>query len=190
MPAKTTNALAIIEDMTDDERSDRFAALLAEMNTGKPQAATALLELCEAFPAFWKKIGGLEYSVEHGWLRLMAPGQTPANVFHRETITNELDRRRSAMRKDGDSPLEQLLINRVLSAWLQVMYADMRYSQDMAANGPIVQMEYQQKRLDRAQRQFLRAIQALATVRRLIGPVQVNIGQNQVNVVANGANHP
>jgi hypothetical protein len=49
-------------------------------------------------------------------------------------------------------------------------------------DGTFRQMEYAQKRVDRAQRQLLRAIQALATVRRLLRPTQVNIGQNQINV--------
>jgi hypothetical protein len=48
--------------------------------------------------------------------------------------------------------------------------------------GTFKEGEYHQKRLDRAQRQLLRAIQALATVRRLLRPTQVNIGQNQINV--------
>jgi hypothetical protein len=48
--------------------------------------------------------------------------------------------------------------------------------------GSFAEGEYHQKRLDRANRQLIRAIQALATVRRLLRPVQVNIGQNQINV--------
>jgi hypothetical protein len=38
-------------------------------------------------------------------------------------------------------------------------------------------------RAERPARQLLRAVQALATVRRLIAPTQVNIGRNQINVV-------
>ena len=113
-----------------------------------------------------------------------APGDAPGAVFNRESVTNELDRRRKAMRRDGDSPLERLLIDRLLSARLQAMYTDMRYAQFLAqGDGTFQRAEFHQKNAERAQRQFLRAVQALATVRRLIAPAQVNIGQNQINVV-------
>jgi hypothetical protein len=48
--------------------------------------------------------------------------------------------------------------------------------------GTFKEGEYHQKRVDRAQKQLLRATQALATVRRLLRPTQVNIGQNKINV--------
>jgi hypothetical protein len=42
--------------------------------------------------------------------------------------------------------------------------------------------EYYAKRCEQAQRQLLKAIESLTRVRRLLTPVQVNIGQNQINV--------
>ncbi len=184
MSAKNGKALVAVEDLTDAERDERFSVLLSEMNQGKPRAASEMLALCQAFPDYWKRIGGLEYSAEHAWLRLMAPGDAPGAQFNREHITKELDGRRKALRRDGDSPLEQLLIDRLLSAWLQAMYTDMRYAHFLGQNeGTFKQGEYHQKNAERAARQLLRAVQALATVRRLIAPTQVNIGQNQINVV-------
>ena len=183
MSAKNGKALVAVEDMTVAERDERFSNLLGEMNAGKPAAASEMLALCRAFPDYWKRVGGLEYSAEASWLRLMAPGDVPREVFTRESITDELDRRRRAMRNDGDSPLERLLIDRLLAAWLQALYTDIRYAQFLSQNaGTIKECEYLQKRAERAHRQFLRAVQALATVRRLIAPAQVNIGQNQINV--------
>jgi hypothetical protein len=43
--------------------------------------------------------------------------------------------------------------------------------------------EYHQKRVDACQRRYLRAVETLARVRRLgVSPVQVNIGDKQVNI--------
>ena len=86
------------------------------------------------------------------------------------------------MHADGSSQLETLLINRILSAWMHVMYADAAYAQMLQRGGSFAEGEYHQKRLERANRQLLRAIQSLATVRRLLRPTQVNIGQNQINM--------
>ena len=51
--------------------------------------------------------------------------------------------------------------------------------------------EFYQRRIDRAQKRFLSAIKALALVRRLQLPaVQVNIGEKQMNIVAQGRQLP
>jgi hypothetical protein len=62
-------------------------------------------------------------------------------------------------------------------------FAELKYTQALAEPGSTVErLEFNQKRVDRAQRQLLRATQALATVRRLVGPTQVNVAMNQVNI--------
>ena len=42
--------------------------------------------------------------------------------------------------------------------------------------------EYYSKRCEQTNRQLLKAIESLARVRRLLTPMQINIGQNQINV--------
>ena len=152
------------------------------MNAGDEHAARELHEYCRAVPALWDRLGGLEYNALESWKNLLSPSASNSATFTRDHIDAELGKRRRQLRADGDSQLENLLINRILSAWLQVMYADAMYAQMQQRDGTFRQMEYAQKRLERANRQLIRAIQALATVRRLLRPVQVNIGQNQINV--------
>jgi hypothetical protein len=130
-------------------------------------------------------IQGLEQDAIDSWQQLLAPGthgDTQKAEWKRAHIDEQLRRRRKALRADGESPLEELLISRILSAWLMTMEADQAYTVFVRRGGTFREGEYHQKRVDRAQRQLLRAIQALATVRRLLTPMQVNIGQNQINV--------
>ena len=82
------------------------------------------------------------------------------------------------------TPLERLLVERVVACWLQVQDADVRYAQ--AKNPSFALGDYLQRRMDRAHKRFLTAARTLALVRRLALPVlvqQVNVAaQQQVNV--------
>src|SRR5829696_4011039 len=174
-----TKALAVPDTLHEDALIAQLTALGAAANRNDAKAKE-LLAFCRAHPEAWTKLQNLEQDAIDGWLALLAPGtydDTEKAEWKRAHIAEQLQRRRTAIRGDGDSQLENLLINRILSAWLQVMYADARYAQMQQRDGTFRQMEYAQKRLERANRQLIRAIQALATVRRLLQSVQVNIGQ-------------
>ena len=179
MPAKSARKALVT---TNPEIEARFWELIPAANAGDERAARELHECCRAVPALWEQLGGLEYNALESWKKLIAPGATHRDAFTRESIEADLSRRRKALHAAGDSHLETLLINRILSAWLQVTYADAAYAQMVQRGGTFKEGEYHQKRLERANRQLIRAIQALATVRRLLRPTQVNIGQNQVNI--------
>lgn len=82
----------------------------------------------------------------------------------------------------GASPLEKLLVERIISCWLALTYYELLYTQQMA-DISIQQSMSAQKRIDGAHRRYLDSIKALATVRKLQLPnVQVNIGEKQVNI--------
>ncbi len=85
------------------------------------------------------------------------------------------------------SPLERLLVDRIAACWLQVHYADALYAQRMGEVS-VGWGDYLQRRQDRAHRRYLASIRALAQVRRLLSPpVQINVGQNQVNLAGPSA---
>ncbi|MBY0457243.1 MAG: hypothetical protein K2V38_07895 [Gemmataceae bacterium] len=67
--------------------------------------------------------------------------------------------------------------------------ADVRAAQGQK-NMTFRQGDFNQRRMDAANRRFLAAVKTLATVRRLAVPVfQVNIAKKQVNVVAPATPH-
>jgi hypothetical protein len=81
------------------------------------------------------------------------------------------------------SPLERLLVERIVACQLQVQFADQQGAAFERAGGRLAQGESWQKQQERAQRRYLAAMRSPAQVRRLLIPaVQVNIGEHQVNV--------
>jgi hypothetical protein len=92
---------------------------------------------------------------------------------------------RSELAGPSPTPLGRLLVDRIVTCWLQISDADVRAAQakDLSPSWA----EFYQRRMDRAHRRYLSAIKTLATVRRLVLPVlvgQVNIAGKQVNVAA------
>lgn len=75
------------------------------------------------------------------------------------------------------TPLERLLVRNVLSTMGHLKNVERHHALTMS--GSIQLLDFWQRRLERAQRMHLRAIEALARVRRLQIPalVQVNIDQ-------------
>jgi hypothetical protein len=119
----------------------------------------------------------------------------------REILAGEVKAKRAELRAEcrGGTPsaLEGLLIERVLACWLHLSYYERAHCRAMADRTrglSIVQAEFQQKRIESAQRRYLSAVKALAQVRRLQLPAvqvalpgatqigQVNVGEKQINV--------
>lgn len=88
------------------------------------------------------------------------------------------------------TPLERLLVDRIVLCWLHLHYAENIYVQSMHEL-TITQATFHQRRLSLAQSRYLAAIRTLAQVRRLQVPaVQVNIAEQQLNVAAITSAHP
>ena len=91
----------------------------------------------------------------------------------REGILAKLEMLRTELAGPRPTPIERLLVERVVACWLQVYHADAIAAQ--AENVAPVMGDYNQRRQDRAHRRFLSAIRALATVRRLALPTLVAV---------------
>jgi hypothetical protein len=90
------------------------------------------------------------------------------NLLLRESLTRKLEELRAELGGPSPSPLERLLVARVLACWLQVHYADTAYAQLKAASP--AQHAAALKRQNAAQQRYLQAVKALATVRKLLRP--------------------
>ena len=67
------------------------------------------------------------------------------------------------------SRLERLLVERIVSCWLQTNYADSAYAQLPKGANP-AQHTAALQRQNSAQQRYLQAVKALATVRKLLRP--------------------
>ena len=82
------------------------------------------------------------------------------------------------------TPLEALLVDRIVVCWMHLHYAETIYVQNMQ-DYSLTQAAFHQHRITTAHNRYLSAIRALAQVRRLQVPtVQVNIAREQLNVAA------
>ena len=121
--------------------------------------------------------GDLSYQAELALVREASGG----DILRRECQGRFVAGLRQDLSLDGDSPLERLLIDRVVLSYLHLHVIEASSTDGMGVG----MVEAHQKRIDRAQRRYLAAVKSLAQIRRLLRPsVQVNIAEKQINVVS------
>jgi hypothetical protein len=98
--------------------------------------------------------------------------------FTKELIEKELSHIRAELLGPAPTMIERLLVERVAIGWLAVQADEYR----LAACQPEYRT-YWQRQVDHASQRFFSAMRLLTAVRRIPRPaVQVNIGEQQVNV--------
>ena len=159
-------------------RTTSLQALFGRANEGDPAALAGLREAFDADPALWEQMGDIARQAESALVALMV---------RKNTVVGEAYRRKvEALKRElaGPNPtvVERMLAERAALCWLFAHYADAVYVQH-AEQLSLTPGEFFQRQQDRAHRRYVSSIRTLVHVRRLLAPaVQVNIGQNQVNV--------
>jgi len=160
-----------------DAEDDDFRRLLGPAQEGDAKALAKLRPLLDKAEV-WDSLGNLARHVEEAWLNAI----TNSNKLVREGYQRRAAELRRELLAAGDSPLERVLIDRVVVTWLQASHADATYASLLTGDGHTwAEGKYRQDRQDRAHARHLKAVKALATVRRLLVPaVQVNIAKQQI----------
>jgi len=92
------------------------------------------------------------------------------------SVERQAENLRHALCELHVSPLERLMVDRVICCWIAANHAD-RESADWPGNRLDDKV---QKFVDRCHKRFSMACKDLATVHKLLGPsVQINVAQNQ-----------
>jgi hypothetical protein len=125
-----------------------------------------LRRLLDQNPRLWQCHGDLAQQAEEAWLRLAA-GQ---DLFLHESLCRKLRDLREELAGPDPSPLEKLLVGRVVACWLQVYYADAVYAQTKDPTVPPATLRELQWRQEAAERRFQAAVKQLAVVRKLLRP--------------------
>jgi hypothetical protein len=103
------------------------------------------------------------------------------NLCFNEAMIRKTENLRKELAGPSPTPLERLLVERIVTCWLHLHIVQIRFVQNTSLSLP--QADYHQRELDHCHRRYLSAIKTLATVRKLALPVlQVNIAKKQVNV--------
>ena len=120
-------------------------------------------QVLDEHPELWRTYGNLSGQAQASWIDM---------IGGRDLLLTEWIRRYSeAMQVElvgpNPSPLEKLLVQRVISCWLQMEWCDAMEAQ--RAYGQNIKLaEFQMKRAAQAHRDYLTAMKMLATVRNLL----------------------
>ena len=122
-----------------------------------------LRKVLDEHPDLVNHYGSLTLQVQESWLQLIAG----KDLLLAETMRRHLDTMRTELAGPRPSPLDRLLVDRILACHVQVLYADAMETTDPTAENMRV-ARYRMDRRNQAHRQFLSAVKMLATVRNLV----------------------
>lgn len=167
----------VAPDQTSLMSHDELLALTDRAQKGDKTALPALQELLKA-PALVDALGGDLAKQAQLTLINRFSGQ---NLLLKESLTRKVALLREELVGPNPTPLERLLVERIVACWLHLHHLEMIYAGKESMNLELG--SYYQRSMSSAQKRYLAAIKTLAVVRKLAVPVlQVNIAKKQVNV--------
>jgi hypothetical protein len=137
---------------------DEFEHLAARAAAGSEEALDEFRKVLRANPQVYRILGDLSQHARRCLIDLIAGGSLVA----RETALQRAEEVRQDLLAEGDSPLERLAVDQVVTTWLDSNLQQIGLSQDHRKE--TLRLRWEQ-RLDRAQRRHLAALTALAEVR-------------------------
>jgi hypothetical protein len=140
--------------------------VIAAANAGDMSALPDLRRALTDHPDLVDRLGDLAAHVEQGLIALAA-GPSLAGS---EAITAHLAKMRAELGEASASPLEKLLVRRVVLCWLAAHQADLERLELAHGHAAEALRAAAEKRANRAHARFLSASKALATVRKLLRP--------------------
>ncbi len=148
-----------------DEHEELQALLAATDKTNPtPQALQALRKFLATHPGSCRAVGDLALQVREQILDNALPkaaGVIMSVKAHMEKLSDELG-------YDDASAIEQMVIETILLSWLRLYVCENRYEMTMQQNLTIVQGNYWERKLSSHQARYLRSIEPLARVKRLV----------------------
>jgi hypothetical protein len=160
---------------------DRLIALMRRCDSDKAtekDLADLRAALAEV-PDLWRITGDLAQVAQNQILDRLESGT------YRESVKCSLMIRRLELAGEDAPLVERLLAEQVVTSWLQLYLTQINYSSAFHGSVSAPVADFWERRLSAVQSRYLRAIETLARVRRLLRPhaMQVNIGAQQVNVM-------
>ena len=144
--------------------------LLERADSGDESAVPEIRGLLDGMPELVQPFGGdLAQNAERALVRAISGKR----ICEREAIHKKMSQLCLELGGSNPSPLERLLVERIVLCWLHAYHADCKCA---GAKGITLEHgDYLQRQQDGAQRRFLAAIKCLATVRRLLSPIKLDV---------------
>ena len=154
-------------DRSDDSTLtdlDHLRAVLERAEQGDDKALPELRKALDAHPSIWERYGDLARQARDAWLGHVAGD----NLLLRESLDRKLTAFELELGLAQSSPLERLVIGRIVTCWLMAEYADLVCARSLEESEPARRLA--QKHQQAAHRRLLTSISQLAFVRRLLHP--------------------
>ena len=148
-----------------DEILEQLRQLVERAEQGDASVMGELRVALDANPWVWERYGDLAQQSQGAWLQLVAG----KNLLLLESAQRKAEQLRVELAGPAPSPVERLLVERIVSCWLQTNYADSAYAQLPKGANP-AQHTAALQRQNSAQQRYLQAVKSLATVRKLLRP--------------------
>src|ERR1700683_664465 len=148
------------------ELTQEMTKLVQQAEQGDTTVLPALRKLLTEKPQLWVMYGDLAAWAERSWLDLIAG----PNLVLRESLERKLQQLREELGEPSASPLDDLLVRRAVSCWLEVHYADVHLAQLHHQNANATQLRVVERFLTSSHHRYLSAIRQLAQVRKLLRP--------------------
>lgn len=181
MADKATQALTTVKS----EEARAFVDVLRRTGKEKPKPddVAELRRYLAKYPELWRVAGDVARAAQQRIIDGMS--KSPQLTESVTTGAQELARELAG---PSPSPIESLLAENAVICWLQLYDTQYRHAAVHSESIELSRSAYWDKRLESAQRRYLRALETLARVRKLQAHavVQVNVaaaGGQQVNQV-------
>jgi hypothetical protein len=160
MPANNKHTM-----QTTNEESPLYqlAILIERANRGKANGPEVeeLRKFIDEHPDIANKHCVVAYSVRLGLMRKVS--KEPGNF---ELFEHEYELRRDQLGWKEASPLERLMIERIMLCWVRLLWTEHYNGSFMQPSIPMRESEYADKMFSRAYNRYVKAIESLAKLRQ------------------------
>jgi hypothetical protein len=187
--SETSDATAKTEPAAKKLTWDEFHSLVKRAEKGDRKCLPELRDALKSpeYPNWSTWFRNSHGSPAH-WLQgTLARFGSDSDLARVEASEAKLEELRKDLEGPNPTAIERLLAERAAFCWFIVNLFEMILVAKSQSSMPIHQAEFEMRRVESANRRFLAAVTSLARVRKLALPtLQVNIGNNQVNVATTG----
>jgi hypothetical protein len=141
--------------------SGTLMELSARANSDDPDALVSLRRVLDNHADIWEIVGNLTKRVEVAFTDVITNGDR----LQIESMQRYIQRLRSEHLGSDPSPVERLLVDRIVCTWLAAHHADLMAAQP--GDGPLATARL--RRAETTNRTHLLALQALVQMRRMLG---------------------
>ena len=136
--------------------------LVSQAKNGDATVLPRLREYLDQVPQLWQGCGDLALQSQGAWVRLIAGN----DKFLQESVVRKANALKMKLANEDSTTLENMLVERVISTYLQLYYHEMREAQQEEKS--LKWAEFRVKQANAANDRHIKSIGALATLQKLM----------------------